>query len=90
MALCIHATKRMRLIKRDFRALQRVGKNMGAQELFSSILIIIKRDVRRHYRGQDINTSLQNLHFLQNCGFLNHERAFKRQGMLGPVRICLS
>lgn len=90
MSLCIHATKSLRLIKRDFRVLQKVTKNVGAQEVFPSILIVIKGDVRRYYRGQDINTCLQDLCLSQNYGVLNHGKAFKRQGRLDPVRIRLS
>jgi len=39
---------------------------------------------------QNINTWLQNQCLCQNFGVLNHGRAFKRQGMLGPGGIHLS
>ncbi|XP_074991813.1 uncharacterized protein LOC142074828 isoform X2 [Calonectris borealis] len=75
------ATKSLRSIKRDFRALGRMLKTSGAQVVFSSILPVMGGDLGRNRRDQDINTWLQDWCLRQNFGVLNHGRAFKRQDL---------
>lgn len=86
MSLRIRATKSLMLIKRDFRALQKVAKNMGAQEVFSSILTVIKGDVRRYYRGQDINTCLQDLCVSQSYDFFKPWKSLQGTRYVGSCQ----
>ena len=84
------ATRSLRAIKRDFRALGQLVKGSGAQVVFSSILPVAGNGEGRNRKSQQINTWLRAWCNWQNFGFFDHGLVYMTPGLLVMDGVCLS
>ncbi|RMC18188.1 hypothetical protein DUI87_05069 [Hirundo rustica rustica] len=82
--------RRVKAIKRDFRALGQVIDRAGAQGEFCSVPLVAEENDERNRRTHTINKWLKGWHHRQNFGFFDHGEIFTAPALLVPNGIHLS
>jgi len=76
------ATRSPRVIKTDFRALERFVRESGAQVIFSSLLPVAGSDNGRNRQAQSINMWLHGRCHHHSLGFFDNGMAYTAPGLL--------